>query len=118
MDDPDDVILYLLPQRGEGFNGAAFATAVSQNKSRLVKAIHRSDALKPRDIPRREERGGTELPEERGLPENTDCLVVRFSHGARTRVGVVGGCDARADLVFQDIPGISRFTVPLRLHLR
>ena len=89
MDDPDDVVLYLLPHRGEGFDGAAFATAMPKNQSRFLPAP-RSDAVGPRDIPRRQERGGTELPVERGLLENTDCLVVRFSHGPKTRVGVVG----------------------------
>ncbi|KAL8725456.1 MAG: hypothetical protein Q9166_007350 [cf. Caloplaca sp. 2 TL-2023] len=108
MDDPDDVILYLFPHSGEGFHHAARATARSENKSRFL-AARRSDAPKPRDIPHRQERAGTELPEERGLLEKTDCLVVTFSHGARTRVGVVCGCAPNVDLVFQDLPGISKF---------
>lgn len=108
MDDPDhdDVILWLLPHKGEGFDGAAFATSMPQNQSRFVAAHH--DVPNQRHIPR-EERGGTELPVEYGLLENTDCLAVRFSHGARTSVGVVGGCAANADLAFQDIPGISKY---------
>ena len=34
MDDlgPDDVILWLLPHKGEGFDGAAFATSKRENK--------------------------------------------------------------------------------------
>ncbi|MCJ1424194.1 hypothetical protein MMC29_002081 [Sticta canariensis] len=108
MDDPDDVILYLLPHKSEGFDGAAFATAMPENKSRFL-AGRGSDALKPPKIPHRQERGGTELPVERGLLENTDCLVVRFSQGARTRVGVVAGLAAHADLTIQKIPGISTF---------
>lgn len=35
--------------------------------------------------------------------------MVRFSHGARTSVGVVGGCAESADLTFQNIPGVSKF---------
>ena len=108
MDDPDhdDVILWLLPHKGEGFDGAAFATSMPQNQSRFVAAHH--DVPNQRHIPR-EERGGTELPVKYGLLENTDCLAVRFSYGARTSVGVVGGCAANADLAFQDIPGISKY---------
>ena len=108
MEEPEDVILYLFPHRGEGFEGAVRATAMPENKSRFL-AARRSDALKPHEIPRRQERGGTELPVERGLVENTDCLVVRFSHSARTRVGVVCGHALNANLVFQNIPGISKF---------
>lgn len=103
--DCDDVILWLLPHKGGGFDGAAFATSMLQNKSRFVAARH--DVPKQR-IPR-EERGGTELPVEYGLLKNTDCLAVRFSHGARTSVGVVGGCAANVDLSIQDIPGISKY---------
>lgn len=105
--DPD-IILYLYPSKGEGYDGASFAISMPQNDSRFL-AARRSDALKPRDIPRRQERGGTELPEERGPLEKTDCLVVRFSHGARTRVGVVCGCAPNVDLAFQNLPGISKF---------
>lgn len=79
-----------------------------QNKSRFL-AARRSDALKPQDIPCRQERCGTELAVERGLLESTDCLMVRFSHGARSHVGVVGGHALNADLALQNIPGISKF---------
>lgn len=96
MDDFNDIILYLLPHKGEGFDGAAFATAMPQNKSRFL-AARRSDELESSAVPRRQERGGTELPVERGLLENTDCLAVRFSHGSRTRIGVVGGRALNAD---------------------
>lgn len=104
--DPRDVILWLLPHRGEGFDGAAFATAKPENKLRFVAARH--DSPKQRDIPR-EERAGTELPVEYGLFENTDCLVFLFSHGARTSVGVVGGCTIDADFSLQDMPGVSKY---------
>ena len=108
MDGPDNdnVILWLLPHKGEGFDGAAFATSMPQNKSRFVAAHHQ--VPKQRHITR-EERGGTELPVEYGLLQNTDCFAMRFSDGARTSVGVVGGCAANADLAFQDIPGISKY---------
>lgn len=104
--DPSDVILWLLPHRGEGFDGAAFATAKPENKSRFVAARH--DSLKQRNIPR-EERAGTELPVEYGLFKNTDCLVLLFSHAAKTSVGVVGGCAINADFSLQDIPGVSKY---------
>ena len=106
--DHDDVILWLLPHKGEGFDGAAFATSRPQHKSRFVAAHH--EVPKQRHIPRdREERGRTELLVEYGLLQNTDCLAVRFSDGATTSVGVVGGCAANADLAFQNIPGISKY---------
>lgn len=108
MDDVDDIILSLFPHRGEGFDGAAFATAMPENKSRFL-AARPSEAPRQHDIPRHQHRAGTELPVERGLLQNTDCLVLRFSQGARTRVGVVGGHAANVDLVFQDISGISNF---------
>lgn len=104
--DLDDVILYLLPHKGEGFDGAAFATSMPENKLRFVAARHN---LPKHCSIRQQEREGTELPVEYGLLENTNCLVVRFSHGARTRVGVVAGCAANTDLTFQNIPGISKF---------
>ena len=46
---------------------------------------------------------------EYGLLENTDCLTVRFSHGARTSVGVIDDCVANVDLAFQNISGISKY---------
>ena len=104
----DDVILYLLPHSGEGYDGAAFAISMLRNKSRFVAARH--DLPKHRDIPR-QERDGTEQSVERELLENTDCLVVRFSDDAKTHVDVVDECerDANIDLTFQNILGISRF---------
>lgn len=104
--DSDDVILWLLPHKGEGFDGAAFATAKPENASRFVAA--RREELNQRDD-FRGEREDTEPPEEYGHAQNTDSLVVRWSQGARTSVGVVGGCAANADLCFQKIPGISRY---------
>ncbi|EJT79579.1 hypothetical protein GGTG_04664 [Gaeumannomyces tritici R3-111a-1] len=105
--DLDDVILFLLPHKGEGFEGAAFATSMPENKSRVVEARHNNNMAKPHSsiVTPRHEREGTELPEEYGLLENTDCLVLRFSHGARTSIGVVGGRAGHVDLVFQNIPG-------------
>ncbi|KAL5120487.1 hypothetical protein ACEQ8H_001505 [Pleosporales sp. CAS-2024a] len=107
MNDPD-VILYLVPHKGDGFRGAAKATRMNQNKSRLLPARN-SYASELPDNPRRQERGNTELPEERGLPENTDCIVLRWSHRARTRLGIVGGRAENVDLSFPDIPGVSAF---------
>ncbi|KAK3336820.1 kinase-like domain-containing protein [Cercophora scortea] len=94
--DLDDVILFLLPHKGEGFEGAAFATDLLENNQTT-------------QHPSTRERGGTELPDEYGLLENTDCLVLRFSHGSRTSIGVVGGCAENAELAIQDIPGVSKF---------
>ena len=103
---PRDVILWLLPHKGEGFDSATFAIADSKNQLRHVSARH--DPPKQPDIAR-EERGGTELPVEYGFFKNTACLVFLFSHCARTSVGIVGGCAVNADLVLQDLPGVSRY---------
>lgn len=65
----DDVILFLLPHKGEGFEGAAFATSMPENKSRFVEARH--NIPRPRSIPRHE-REETVLPVEYGLLENTN----------------------------------------------
>lgn len=56
MDDlgPDDVILWLLPHKGEGFDGAAFTTSKPENKLRFVAA--RRDVPEQRDIPQMSER--------------------------------------------------------------
>ncbi|KAL9009200.1 MAG: hypothetical protein Q9173_005748, partial [Seirophora scorigena] len=40
---------------------------------------------------------------------DTDSLAVRWSHGARTSVGVVGGCAANIDLSFPNLRGISKY---------
>lgn len=53
---------------------------------------------------------------EYGLFENTDCLVFRFSHGARTSVGVVGGCAPSADFVLQSMPGVSKYHFALTFN--
>ena len=108
MYDPDDVIAYLFPHKGEGFDGADFATAMTRNQARFLPA-RSSDAQKPCDIPSRQERGGTELPVERKILENVNALVLLSSHGARTKVGLVVGHGATADLAVQKIPGISAF---------
>ena len=107
MDDADldDVILYLLPHKGEGFSGAVNVIGLAKNKARLVTARHK--ASEQRDI-HRQEREGTELPEEHGSFGKTDRLVVRFSHGARSSLGVVSGCAPNTDLAFYKMPGVSR----------
>lgn len=104
-----DIILWLLPYKGEGFDGATFATSIPEKKSRFV--VARRDLPKQRDMPR-EERAGAELPVEHGLLENTDCLAVRFSHGARTSVGVVCACAANADLSLQTYQASANTTSP------
>ena len=103
--DLDDVILWLVPHEGRGFEGAASTTSLPENKLRFVAARHH--VSEQRDIPR-EEREGTELPEEHGLLQNTDSLAVRWSHGAKTSFGVVGGYAGDADLTFRNLPGISK----------
>src|SRR5580698_3943393 len=104
--DLNDVILFLLPHKGEGFKGAALATSMPENKSRVVEA--RYNIAKLCSIVPQHKREGTELPEEYGLLENTDCLVLRFSYSARTSVSIVGGCARHVDLVFQNIPSVSK----------
>ncbi|KAI8955287.1 kinase-like domain-containing protein [Xylaria longipes] len=108
MDDSDDVILYLLPHKGEGFRDALAATRAAENKSRFL-AARGSDVVKPRETPHRQERAGTELSYERGTFEHTDHLVVRFSDGARTRVGVVAGRSPEADITIKEGTDISTF---------
>ena len=95
-----------MPHKGEGFDVAAFATSIPQNQSRFVAAHH--DVPNQRHIPR-EERGGTKLSVKYGLLENTDCLTIRFSHSARTSIGMIGDYAANVDLAFQDISGISKY---------
>jgi len=97
----DDVILFLLPHSP----GALFVTNMPQNKLRRWKG--RQCLSTGRNIPQRE-REGTEPPKEYDLLENIDGLVVRFSHGCKTGLGVVGGRADSADLTFQDMDGISR----------
>jgi hypothetical protein len=114
--DSSDVILCLLPHRGEGFEGAVFATRKPENRSRFVAArAARQNGPEQLDISR-QERGETELPVEHGLFENTDCLVFRFSHGARTSVGVVGGCASNADFALQSMPGVSKYHFALTFN--
>ncbi|KAL8678787.1 MAG: hypothetical protein Q9186_004897 [Xanthomendoza sp. 1 TL-2023] len=102
--DSDDVIAWLVPHRGEGFDGAVLATSMSENKSLFVAARH--DLPKQREIPR-EERGGTELPVEYGLLHNTDSLAVRFT--ARSSLGAFIGCAANNHLRIPNIRGVSRY---------
>lgn len=104
--DPGDVILWLLPHTGAGFDGAEVTTDLSKNKSRLIAA--RCGAAKEREITR-VEREGTEVPQERGSFEDTPSLVFLFSHGARTSLGVVGGCAMDADFHISDMVGVSRY---------
>jgi hypothetical protein len=61
------------------------------------------------DIPSRQDRESTEWPEEQRGLESSACLVLRFSHGAKTRHGVVAGCAPNVDLPLQKRPGVSRF---------
>lgn len=76
MDDPDDdVILYLLPHASVGFRGAAFATAMPQNKSRFC-AAPRSSPPKPHSVPGQQERAATADPVEcSGLPKYEEELM-------------------------------------------
>lgn len=109
--DPD-IILCLYPYKGEGYNGASYAVSILENMSRFLAARPSEspplDTLKPYNTPPRQERAGTELPEEHEVLEKTDCLVVRFSDGSRTRHGVVCGRAANVDLRLQHLPGISK----------
>ena len=69
----------------------------------------RHDALKPSEILDLRDRESTEQPEEQNGLENDACLVLRFSDGARTRLGVVAGCGENVELRLAKQPGVSRF---------
>ncbi|KAF2452263.1 kinase-like domain-containing protein [Lineolata rhizophorae] len=107
MTDPD-IILYLYPNDGPGKKGAKEAISMPENQSRYMPP-RRRDALEQHDIPSRQDRESTEQPEEQRGLENSACLVLRFSHGAKTRLGVVAGCAANVDLPLRKQAGISRF---------
>ena len=109
MTDPD-IILYLYPNDGLGNEGASFAISMPQNERRFVPPRpRRSNALEPGGAPSRQDRESTEQPEEHGGLEDSPCIVLRFSYGARCRLGIVTGCAANVDLALQKVPGISRF---------
>ncbi|KAF2843845.1 kinase-like protein, partial [Plenodomus tracheiphilus IPT5] len=106
MTDPD-IILYLYPNDGPGKGGAERAISMPENGSRYMPP--RCDALELSDMPSRQDRESTEQPEEQKGLESSACLVLRFSHGAKTRFGVVVGCAPNVDLPLAKQPGISRF---------
>jgi len=107
MTDPD-VILYLYPNNGPGQVGAQEVLSQLENKLRYMPPRCR-DALEPRDLHSHEERESTEQPEEQRGLESSACLVLRFSHGAKTRLGVVAGRAPNVDLPLPKEPGVSRF---------
>ncbi|KAF1994018.1 kinase-like protein [Amniculicola lignicola CBS 123094] len=107
MTDPD-IILYLYPNDGPGKVGAREAIALSQGGPRYMPP-RRRDALGQHDSPSRQDRESTEQPEEQRDLESSACLVLRFSHGAKTRHGVVAGRAPNVDLPLRKLPGISRF---------
>lgn len=107
MTDPD-IILYLYPNDGPGNGGAVDAIYTFRGGSRYMPP-RRRDALEQYDIYSRQDRESTEQPEEQRGLESSACIVLRFSDGAKTRLGVVAGCAPNVDLPFEKQPGISRF---------
>ena len=111
--DPD-IFAYLYPCRGEGYDGASYAISMPENESRFL-AAPSSNSSEPSELADRHERGGTELPEERGVLEKTDALVCRLSDLHRTGDGLTMGCAPSADIPIQPWPGISKFHLALTL---
>ncbi|KAI6443584.1 hypothetical protein MCOR15_011186 [Pyricularia oryzae] len=105
MTDPD-IILYLYPIDGLGNKGASYAISLPENKSRFVPAAASSSNNVHRS---RQDRDATEEPEERGRFNGDPCIVLRFSQGARSRLGVVTGRAPDVDFVLPKLPGVSRF---------
>ena len=98
--DPSDVILWLLPHRGEGFECARFATFMPQNRSHFVAGYN---APGQRDHPRA-------LADDEPFYESPDYLVFLFSHGAKKpSVGLVGGRAIDVDFSLPAQPGVSKY---------
>jgi hypothetical protein len=108
MYNPEDVIAFLVPHESLGLKVAMDATRFAPNKARFL-AGGSLEALKLCDIPSRRERGGTERPVVGDGLKKIDCLVLLFSHGGTTSVGLVLGSASTADIVIPKGPGISTF---------
>ena len=109
--DPD-IFAYLYPCRGEGYDGASYAISMLENESRFL-AAPASNRSETTDIASRHDRGGTVLPEERGILGKTNALVCRLSDLHRTGDGLIMGCAPSADILTQQWPGISRIHLTL-----
>ena len=103
-----DIILYLYPSDGPGYRNAENVISMPQNEPRYMPP-NRRVTPEPGDSLSRQDRESTEQPEEQRGLESTACLALRFSHGAKTRLGVVVGCGRNVDLPLRKLPGISRF---------
>ncbi|KAG9250830.1 kinase-like domain-containing protein [Emericellopsis atlantica] len=109
--EPEDVIAYLFPHKGEGFPDAASAVGYKKNKRRFKAAERTPDSA--RDS---QERSGGEDSIDENLIENLDGLVLLFSHGAKTGAGIVLGHSDSSDVVLRERKGVSRSHVALTFN--
>lgn len=108
MTDPD-VILYLYPNNGLGYESAIKVISLPQNERRSVRPPGRcSNAEEQCETPSRQDRESTEQTEELEDFENCPYIALRFSDGARSRLGIVTGCADDVDLALLKGRGISR----------
>ncbi|KAG5975443.1 hypothetical protein E4U55_007671 [Claviceps digitariae] len=108
MEDPDDVILYLVPHQGFGHSGAVDATSAPQNASRLYRTPRVDNSGQVVTY----EPGGKNnatSSEDWDLIDHVPCLVLRFSDGARTEVGVVCGTALYSDVKLRKFGCISLY---------
>ncbi|KAG6003509.1 hypothetical protein E4U21_002000 [Claviceps maximensis] len=99
MKDLDDVILFLVPHIGRGFNDTVTVIQSPHNISRVCRApiAEKFDDSVTRLLTKQY------CADDWELINHTDCLVLRFSDGARTNAGVIAGRASHADLTLDNI---------------
>ncbi|KAI1131012.1 hypothetical protein F5Y10DRAFT_275726 [Nemania abortiva] len=106
-----DTVARLHPGIGtSGFKIAEITVRLDQNKRRYVaqKREHAPLAVaQPLDSDGRQDREGTQDPEEHDSVDYTPCLEISLSQVPKTSLGLVAGWDPKADIVLPATPGVS-----------
>lgn len=107
--DPDDVILWLVPQDPDG--SKYIRSTLSTNLSRLVDTVP--------DLPTlRGEESEAESPSNKDPADGVKGLVFLFSHGAKTTAGIIGETAANVDFHLPTAAGVSDYHFAITFNSR
>ena len=115
MADPD-VYAYLYANECRGQADALFAVFMPQKSSRCIPPQRHEFVLQTSDTRSHDAREATEQPEEHDGLEDSPCIGLKFSDGAKTSYGVVIGWAPDADIILPKRPGISRYHAALTFN--
>jgi hypothetical protein len=111
----EDTIAFIYPAVGDGYDNAAFAIAMPENKPHFVEP--KREKLVASQLPRiRRTRDSTVEPEKHHTLDYRACLRVTFSNFPKSRHGLVFGGNPKSDFALPQLDGVSFYHFTLQFN--